>query len=176
MATNFDVMAILRSELDMDSIDTVLDLGCGSFYNSPYDYETTDILLNIFGGKDIHAIDIYKPNIDWRKQYGPPGTYEQLDVMDFEFSKKYDLIICHHVLEHLTQEDHDKLLANIEKSFNKYSILGGPVGYHDNIIHENITGNPNEKHIIGLDPKVYEQLGYKMFYVSPVFVAIKKLD
>jgi len=174
MATNLDVIGILKKELDLSSVFTVLDLGCGSFQNTSWDYKELDILLNMFAGKDITGVDIYAPNIQWRNKYGPPGNYICADIMDFDFSEKHDIVICHHVLEHLTIEEHDYILNKIESNFKKYSILGGPVGYHDNTYHVNQTGNPNEKHQIGLDPLVYEKLGYKMFYVEPVFIAIKK--
>lgn len=174
MASNFDVMDILKRELDLDSIRTVLDLGCGSFYNSPYDYKTTDILLNIFGGKEITGIDIYEPNIVWRNTYGPKGTYILMDILDFDFKNKYDVVICHHVLEHLTLHQHDTILFHIENAFTKYAILGGPIGYFDNFHHVSETGNPYEEHKIGLDPIDYLIMGYKIFEVTPVFVAIKE--
>jgi SAM-dependent methyltransferase len=175
MASNFDVMDILRRELDIDSIHTILELGCGSFYNSPYDYKTTDILLNIFGGKEIIGIDIYEPNITWRNTYGPQGTYMLMDILDFDFKDKFDVVICHAVLEHLTLEQHDIVLRHIEDTFTKYAILGGPIGYYDNSHHVNETGNPYEEHLIGLDPNVYESIGYKIFKIPPDnFVAIKE--
>jgi trans-aconitate methyltransferase len=175
MASNFDVMDILRRELDLSDVKTVLDLGCGSFYNSPYDYKTTDILLNIFGDKEITGIDIYKPNIEWRTAYGPKGNYILMDIIDFDFKEKFDVVICHAVLEHLTQEQHDTILNRIEDNFTKYAILGGPINYSDNSHHVNETGNPYEEHLISLNPDIYEGMGYRIFKIPPDnFVAIKE--
>jgi SAM-dependent methyltransferase len=174
MVTNLDVMKILRQGMNLSQVSTVLDLGCGSFLNSAFDYKVQDILLNIFGDKEIKGLDIFKPNIDWRNKFGPKGIYEQADITKYDFNEKYDVVICHHVLEHLTQEEHDVVLENIEKTFTKYAVLGGPVGYHDNSLHVRKSGNPNEEHKIGLNPDVYKKLGYEIFLVGKIFVAIKK--
>ncbi|MFA5366483.1 MAG: class I SAM-dependent methyltransferase [Dehalococcoidia bacterium] len=172
--TNLDVMKILRRGMNLSQVRTVLDLGCGSFLDSKFDYKVQDILLNIFGDKEIKGLDIFKPNIDWRNEFGPKGVYEQVDITKYDFNEKYDVVICHHVLEHLTQEEHDKVLENIEKTFTKYAVLGGPVGYHDNTFHVRKSGNSNEEHKIGLNPEVYKKLGYEIFLIGKVFVAIKK--
>lgn len=170
MATNLEVMTILKEEIDFNSVDTVLDLGCGSFFNSNFDYKVQDIPSNMFRNKKITGIDIFKTNIDWRKKYGPPGIYECINILDFNFSEKYDIVFCHHVLEHFSQEEHDIVLEKIESSFTKYSILGGPVGYHDNTHHINQTGNIYEEHKIGLNPDVYAQLDYKIFLAIKEYI------
>lgn len=128
----------------------------------------------MFGNKKIRGIDIFKPNIDWRKEFGPPGVYECIDILDFDFAEKYDVVLCHHVLEHLSQEEHDVVFEKIESSFTKYSIIDGPVGYHDNTGHVKNTGNIYEEHKIGLDPAIYAQRGYKIFTVDKIFLAIKR--
>jgi SAM-dependent methyltransferase len=174
MTTNLEVMEILRRGMDLSSVRTVLDLGCGSFLNSAFDYRVQDILLNMFGDKEIKGLDIFKPNVDWRNEFGPKGVYEQADITKYDFNEKYDVVICHHVLEHLTQEEHDAVMENIEKTFTKYAVLGGPVGYHDNTYHVKKTGNSYEEHKIGLNPDVYKKLGYEVFLVDKIFIAIKK--
>lgn len=39
MATSLEVMAILKKEIDFGSVDTILDLGCGSFFKSKFNYK-----------------------------------------------------------------------------------------------------------------------------------------
>lgn len=174
MATNYDIIAILNRELNLANISTVLDLGCGSFLNSIYDYTAGDILTAVFKDKIIKGVDIFQPNIDWRHKFGPKGDYICEDVNTFDLSGKYDAIICHHVLEHLTQKEHDELFLKIEQSFNKYAIIGGPNGFYNNDSHIEWTGNQHEKHKIGLDPSFYESKGYKVFKIDNVFLAIKE--
>lgn len=176
MASNLDVMEIVRREVDLSSVNTVLDLGCGSFYKHPLKYEEHDLLYNLFRDKDITGVDMFEPNIAWRNEHGPQGTYLLADMVTFDYSRKFDLILCHHSLEHLSIFDCNKVLEGIEQGFVKYAIIGGPIGYHDNSAHMSATGNPHEVHRIGLHPFFFEKLGYMVFPIYPAFVAIKKRD
>ena len=170
MATNLDIIKILKEELE--PVGSVLDLGCGSFYNSPYDYKEWDILRNVFSGCKITGLDIYDKNIEWRREYGPEGVYVQMDILNYLFDKEYDLVICHHVLEHLTRTEHDYILKRIKDVAKKYIVIGGPVGFSDNAHHVEETGNPYEEHKIGLNPEDYPE--FKRFFVEPVFLGIWK--
>lgn len=97
-----------------------------------------------------------------------------MNILDFKIIKYYDVIMCHHVLEHLTQKEHDVMLERIDNADCKYIILGGPVGYSDNSVFVELKGNKYEEHKIGLSYKLYEKNGYIIFLHGPSFLAIKE--
>lgn len=175
------VISILKQQI-YPNVKTVLDLGCGSFHNRTMDlFYEHDILLNVFNGKQITGIDIFEKDILWRKEHGPIGNYICINILDYDIKEYYDVIICHHVLEHLTQKEHDIILERIEKANCRYIILGGPVGYSDNSVFVEIKNNEYEEHKIGLDPEFYENSGYNIFLFAktgstcdPSFLAIKE--
>lgn len=172
---------ILKQNID-PNIETVLDLGCGSFYNKPFDlFKDRDILFAVFNDKQITGVEIFEKDISWRKEYGPAGNYICMNILDFDIKEYYDVIICHHVLEHLTQKEHDIMFERIDNSDCRYIILGGPVGYSDNSVFVEIKGNEYEEHKIGLDPDFYKNNGYDIFLFvennsmcDPSFLAIKE--
>ena len=169
------VISILKDKLNLDKIQTVLDLGCGSFYKKSLNrVKERDILSTVFNKKQITGIDIFEEDIKWRKLHGPNGNYICMNILDFEIKEHYDVIICHHVLEHLTQEEHDVLFNRIEKAECNYIILGGPVGYSDNSSFVELKGNMHEEHKIGLHPDFYLENGYNIFNHGTSFLAIKE--
>jgi len=168
------VIEILNNRIDFNKINTVLDLGCGSFYNKSFDLFPERDVLSVFTGKNITAYDIFEKDIEWRKEYGPLGNYSCMDILDVDIKERHDVIICHHVLEHLTQKDHDEMFKRIDSANCKYIILGGPVGYSDNSVFVKIKENKYEEHKIGLDPEFYNNNGYEIYNFGPSFLAIKE--
>lgn len=169
------VINVLKQNPKLRAANTVLDLGCGSFYNKSIElFEERDILNTVFNGKDITGVDIFKQDVMWRKEHGPPGKYIHMDILDFNIENYYDVIICHHVLEHLTQENHNILFDRIDNANCKNIILGGPIGYSDNSVFVEIKGNKHEEHKIGLDPKFYREYGYEIYLFGPSFLAVKE--
>lgn len=170
-----NVIKTLKEQIDLAAVSTILDLGCGSFHGHKDElYKERDILTTVFSGKDITGIDIFEEDIVWRNKYGPPGKYILKNIMDFDITCAYDVIICHHTLEHLTQEEHDTILNRMEEASYKYLILGGPVGYSPNTAFEVSTGNIHQRHQIGLQPVFYKDRGYKIFIFDSAFLAIKE--
>lgn len=170
-----NVIKTLKEELNLANINTILDLGCGSFYGHQEGlYRKRDILTTMFTGKDITGLDIFDQDIAWRKEYGPPGDYRVMNILDFSIDTHYDIIICHHTLEHLTKAEHDTIFNRIESASYKYAILGGPIGYSPNKEFEICTGNAAQEHNMELQPSFYEDVGYKIFTFDNVFLAIKE--
>ena len=173
------VIRQIKERVDMSVVNTVLDLGCGSFATRGDGFPEHDILYTIFDGCEITGIDIFEPDIIWRKENGPKGEYLCMDILDFDLKEDYDVIICHHTLEHLSQEDHDTIFDRIEKTNYKYSILGGPIGESNNDTYIGLTKNVHQKHLIGLNPLTYENYGYDVYILKEqicddAFLAIKE--
>lgn len=168
-----EIINTIKNRIDLNNISSVLDLGCGAFISREKIYPYHD-MLSIFNDKIIKCIDIFEDNILWRQKHGPIGDYECMNILDYKFKEKYDVIICHHVLEHLKQEEHDIIFEKIDNSDCKYIILGGPIGESDNDSWVLKTKNSYEKHLIGLNPLFYENKGYEINLYDNAFLAIKE--
>lgn len=79
---------------------TILDVGagCGTYYNLLHDYFKT-----------LHAVEVFKPNID---NYELKKKYEAVfntDIKDFEYDF-YNIIIFGDIIEHLEVEEAQQVL------------------------------------------------------------------
>jgi len=97
---------------------SVLDVGCGE-----------GSLLQSLGltGKDleIHGVDKSENAIKLAKSKIENGTFEVLDVSKKSLDKKFNLVICSEVLEHI--EDDVSAIQNLHK-MSKYIIITAPIG------------------------------------------------
>jgi len=168
------VIETLKKEID-PNVEKILDLGCGSFYNKSIDlFKKRDILFTVFNNKTITALDAFEKDINWRKEHGPKGNYICMNILDYNIEDYYDVVICHHVLEHLSQQEHDIMFDRIDNAKCRYIILGGPIGLSDNSTVQEMKDNIYEEHKIGLDPKFYSDCGYTIFSHGISFLAIKE--
>lgn len=97
---------------------SVLEIGCG------IGTQTELIAKDVTQG-DITAIDISPLSVDMAKKrlkHVNNIRFFAGDVITFEFSQKYDIIILPDVLEHIPIEQHDRL-------FEKLSLILKPDGY-----------------------------------------------
>lgn len=97
---------------------SVLDVGCGE-----------GSLLQSLGltGKDleIHGEDISEKAIKLAKSKIENGTFKVMDVSKKSLDKKFDLVICSEVLEHI--EDDVSAIKNLHK-MSEYIIITVPIG------------------------------------------------
>jgi 2-polyprenyl-3-methyl-5-hydroxy-6-metoxy-1,4-benzoquinol methylase len=85
----------------------VLDYGCGSGYG-------TKILMEKF--KDVTAFDVYPDG------YKPEGINVIQDIGEIR-KKKYDVITCFEVIEHLNEKDQIKLMEELVNLLNENGVL-----------------------------------------------------
>jgi trans-aconitate methyltransferase len=102
----------LFSNYQKREVNTIFDLGCGTGGMVP-------TALKLWPGAQYTGLDICKEAIDYCKQKYPQLTWV---VMDKPALPGYaDLIICHSVFTHISEEDTRKYLEIIRGSLN----LGG---------------------------------------------------
>ena len=84
----------------------ILDIGCGN----------GDILyaLKKRGYKNLQGIDLDETAVRWVKRNGI--ACENVNVLNYKPNRKFDFIMCNHVLEHLPKQNVIPLLAYIREN------------------------------------------------------------
>lgn len=174
MTTNLDIIPFIKKYTDSLSFDSVLDIGCGGTFLQHWAPEHD--ILNLFSNKEITGIDAWSENIEIRKSYGPSGNYIcGVAPKILNSLKRHDIVIAHHVLEHMTYSDQHETMNLIEKLANKLIIIGGPIGYYSNDNVVDSTNNIYERHLDPLNPEDFKIKGFEINIIHPVFLAIKLL-
>lgn len=140
---------------------TVLDLGCGN-----------GALMEILGDKKwkITGIDIHKQSL---KKAKATGFYNELIAGDLvkvceklvKQKKKYDLVFCSQVIEHITKEEGNEILDLSDKLAKKRIYFGTPRGFMIQP-EEFIEDNPYQHHKSGWSVKEFADRGYKVYGVG----------
>lgn len=97
-----------------------------------------------------------------------------MDVRNIQdLPNKFDLIIAHHVLEHMGKKESEEILQEIEKKAIKQVIIGAPIGFTNTEYAVSLHNNPFELHQCGWKPEEFEQRGYSIHIIKNVFLAFK---
>lgn len=140
---------------------TVLDLGCGN----------GGLIRQIcYEDWKVTGIDIHKKSL---KEASELGIYENLlsgnlvDVCNIlvKNHKKFDLVFCSQVIEHITKKDGNKILDLAEKLAKKRIYFGTPRGFMKQP-EMFIRGNPYQNHKSGWSLDEFRKRGYKVFGVG----------
>jgi ubiquinone/menaquinone biosynthesis C-methylase UbiE len=139
---------IIRDSLNQD-VRTVLDIGCGrGAFKVFKEYETT-------------GIDVFQENIRRAEENGNYAHLIQGDVRQLSFDdKSFDAVTCIEVIEHLTKEEGQKLLREIERIAKKVIVITTPWGF-DSLPKR--KDNPYLDHQSGWYPYEFEKLGFKVY-------------
>lgn len=140
---------------------TVLDLGCGEGH-----------IMRIIKSNnwEITGIDIHRPTVKKAKE---SGLYNEVIYGDLvkqceklvKKKKKYDLVFCSQVIEHITKEEGDKILDLSEKLAKRRIYFGTPRGFMEQ--PEVFIGeNPYQYHKSGWEIKEFTDRGYKVYGVG----------
>ncbi|MEI6479408.1 MAG: class I SAM-dependent methyltransferase [bacterium] len=174
-ATNADIMPAIKEAVRGDIV-SVLDVGCGRIWDG--NDKNEDILFSIFDKPNfkITGIDVFPECIEWRRQNGPSGEYLVMDARNIDtLSNSFDLVICHHVLEHFSKDESEKLLVELEKKAAKQVIVGTPIGFTNTEYAVEIHGNEHERHLCGWEPDEFRNRGYAVTVIKNVLIAVKNI-
>ncbi len=172
------IIPTIKRELRKDVI-TVLDVGCGKIWEDNPQSASEDLLLSCFGNKryQVTGLDISEDCIASRKKLGKPkGEFFVMDARKLNsLTQRYDLVLAHHVIEHVTKEEGLTLLKNIEKLAIKQIIIGSPIGFVNTDYAVALHNNEYERHHSGWKPEFFEKRGYKIYKDANIFLAIKTI-
>ncbi len=131
---------------------SILDLGCGK--GGPMRF--------INRHKQFHCVglDIFGPHLSKAKEQGSHNDYVLCDVQRPPIKEKtFDIVLCLEVLEHLSKEDGQKLIADMERIARRQVIVTTPLGrYRQGTFDE----NPYYEHKYIWSPEELKRLGYKV--------------
>ena len=98
---------------NISSDDAVLDVGCGN------GFLTYDIARK---ARHVTAIDLSPKNIEFAKKFFNRENVNHIigDATEFEFEKKYDVVVLSNVLEHI--DDRKSFLQKIRKLGDKFLV------------------------------------------------------
>ena len=140
---------------------TFLDMGCGD-----------GTLMGGIAGSDwkITGIDIYEKDILNAKK---KGIYKKLIKGDLvkvakelaKQKKRYDLVFCSQVIEHITKKEGEELLGLAEKLAKKRIYFGTPRGFMKQP-EVFLKGNPYQYHKSGWPIKDFTQRGYRVYGIG----------
>ncbi len=153
----FSYIELIRGFIGYN-ITTILDLGCGEgklieALSKDEDWEVT-------------GVDAYKPALAVARG---TGYYKNIIFGDIETvssklrsqRRKYDVVLCSQVLEHLPKEKGEKLLKILDSLAKKRIVISTPRGYLEQI-EESLGHNKYQEHVSGWLEKDFSTRGYRV--------------
>lgn len=104
--------------------------------------------------------DIFSPHLDEAKGQGSHNDYVLCDVQRLPIKEKtFDVVLCLEVLEHLSKEDGQELLEDMERIARRQVIVTTPLGRYRQGAYD---GNPYQEHKHIWTLGELRRLGYKV--------------
>ena len=135
--------------------NSVLDLGCG--------FES---VLKNFKNSYKFGVDIFEEYILISKNKNIHHEYLLDSVLSnrtLDLIKNFEAVICFDVLEHLSNEESDKLINAIENSSPKFIAFRTPATF---VIQDEYHNNPYQIHKSFIKPEYFRNKGYKVYGVD----------
>lgn len=153
-------MKILKDSIG--KAKTILDLGC----------EDGRLLEMLSDGENwqITGVDIYGKNITIAAKKEIYVKLMKGDVVKIASNlvkkkKKYDVVFCSQVIEHISRKKGTELLNLVEKLAKKRIVIGTPRGFMEQP-HEFLGDNPHQFHKSGWGERDFKDRGYKIFGIG----------
>lgn len=141
---------------------TILDLGC----------EDGRLLELLSDGRDwkITGVDLFQKNVKRASQRKIFVEVIRGDIVKvaqdlIKKRKKYDIVFCSQVIEHIDRRDGEELLHLVDKLARDKVVMGTPRGFMEQ--PEAFLGdNPHQVHKSGWTEDDFKKRGYKVYGVG----------
>lgn len=148
---------------------TVLDIGCG-------DGELMSVICD--PSWEITGIDIYKKSLDLAKSKSIYSVLVKGEVINecqklVKQKKKYDLVFCSQLIEHITKKDGERLISLMQKLASKIIFISTPRGYVDQY-DKYLELNPFHEHLSGWTVEDFNKLGFRVVGIGSNLVWSEK--
>lgn len=156
----FSYMRILKKNIGDPR--TVLDLGCGD--------GTLMELLSEGEKWKIAGVDLFAKNVKKASQRNIFTEVFRDDIVKFveqqrSKRKKYDVVFCSQVIEHIDRKKGEELLSLIESIAGKRVVIGTPRGFMEQP-HGYLGNNPHQVHKSGWSENDFRKRNYKVFGIG----------
>ena len=159
----FELKKNFSKIIDDNHINSILDMPCGDFL----------WLHEIIKDKNIHyvGVDIVDELIEANKKKYQNKNFSFIndDIVNFNTSKKFDLILIRDLFIHIQNSDIKKIIQNLKKMNFSYVALNS---YNNKVNHDVIVGNHRKINLLiepfNLKKPIYEFRDYeddKFFYI-----------
>lgn len=156
----FSYMKLLRDLVG--EAKTILDLGC----------EDGRLLTLLSEGKNwkVTGVDIFQKNVNRaakRKIYVKviKGDIVEISKKLIREKKKFDVVFCSQVIEHIDRKKGEELLSMVDKLAGKRIIMGTPRGFMEQP-HAFLGDNPHQVHKSGWSEDDFRKRGYKVYGIG----------
>lgn len=153
-------MWLLRQSLGNPK--TILDLGCG-------DGNLMELLAE---GKKwkVTGVDIYAKNVKAASKRSIFIKVFKADIIKFVKQqiikkKKYDVVFCSQVIEHIGRKKGEELLTLIDSIARRRIIMGTPRDFMEQP-QSYLRNNPHQIHKSGWSEEDFRKKGYKVFGIG----------
>ena len=159
----FELKKNFSKIIDDNHINSILDMPCGDFL----------WLHEIIKDKNIHyvGVDIVDELIEVNKKKYQNKNFSFIndDIVNFNTSKKFDLILIRDLFIHIQNSDIKKIIQNLKKMNFSYVALNS---YNNKVNHDVIVGNHRKVNLLiepfNLKKPIYVFRDYeddKFFYI-----------
>lgn len=134
----------------------LLDVGCGD--NSPVQF-LSDRLQTV-------GVDLFEPSIEKSKAKDIHSDYVKIDVLEIEnyFGKNtFDVVLASDLIEHITKEDGENLISQMENIARDKVIIFTPNGF---LPQGEIDKNPWQVHRSGWHAEEMRKKGYTVYGIN----------
>jgi len=139
-------------------VETILDIGCGD----------GEFMRSLNPEKDwrITGMDIFDESLKKAKQTGVYSELIQGDLIEVckklvKEKRKFDVVFCSQVIEHITKKEGEELLDLADKLAKKRSIFTTPRGFMEQP-EEFLSNNPHQHHKSGWEVEDFIKRGYEV--------------
>ena len=138
----FSYIGVIRKAIG-DDVETILDLGCG-------EGRLMEVLAVDEAWK-VTGVDLYLPSINIANTTAKytnliKGDIEKVVKNLISERKKFDVVLCSQVIEHLSKEKGERLLGLLDKLATKRIVISTPRGYFEQI-EESLGVNKHQEHL-----------------------------
>lgn len=159
---NLQILSLITNIPDK----TILDVACG-FGDWGFLIRSRKKCLSIAG------LDIWRPHLYMLKNLKIYDRLIQAKIPFMPFKEKsFDISFACEILEHLSKEDGNKLLSELERVTKGFIIVSVPV----NLPQKEAYGNPYEEHVCEWSERDFSRQGYTVIVVNTIPKTLRILD
>lgn len=155
----FTYINLIRGAIG-NNVKTIIDLGCGEgkLIQALSRGENWEVV-----GVDVDSVSIEKAKVISCYKKLIVADLEKIAKMFIKQKKKFDVVLCSQVIEHLSKEKGERLLDLVDKIADKRVVISTPNGFMEQIEESLATNTSYQQHISRWEVNDFSSRGYKVY-------------